>query len=108
MDAQTYDVTKLIAASECEGWTLGYVGIPWPGPWPKCNGDLFVADPQGHQAGLAWESAGPAIQRICGPSDGKWGVFQVRFPYPVMAERDLVRNFHAILPLLKAAQASIS
>ena len=27
-----YDSDKLIAASELDGWKLGYIGIPWPGP----------------------------------------------------------------------------
>jgi hypothetical protein len=106
MDHQTYDTAKLIPASECDGWVLGYIGIPWPGPWPKRNGDLFVVDPQGNQAGLAWESTGPDIQPVDGPRPGRWGVFQVCFPYPVWSEADLIRNFHAVLPLLKAARTS--
>jgi len=102
-----YDAAKLIAGSELNGWALGYIGMPWPGPWPKRNGDLFVMDPQGHQAGLAWESTGPDILRISGPSGRRWGVFQVRFARPVMGEADLILNFHAVLPLLKAARASM-
>jgi hypothetical protein len=108
MEERTYDDAKLIAASECDGWALGYIGIPWPGPWPKRNGDLFVVDPDGQQAGLAWNTAGPDIECIGGPSSGRWGVFQIRFPYPVMGESDLIRNFHAVLPLLKAARVPIA
>jgi hypothetical protein len=108
MNEHAYDSNKLIAASECDGWCLGYIGIPWPGPWPKCNGDLFVADPGGYQAGLAWESSGPDIVCFSGTEDGRWGVFQVRFPFTVMGEGDLIRNFHAVLPLLKAVRASIA
>ena len=106
MEQRTYDVTKLIAESEIDGWQLGYVGIPWPGPWPKLNGDLFVVDPDGGQAGLAWESTGPDFYRIIGPTHGRWGVFQVRFPHSVMDEADLIHNFHAVLPLLKGARSS--
>jgi hypothetical protein len=98
----TYNPQNVIASSERDGWLLGYVGIPWPGPWPKMSGDLFVADPDGWQAGLAWESHGPEIAQIAGPSKGRWGVFQVQFRLPVMSENDLVRNFHLVLPLLKA------
>lgn len=84
---------------------LGYIGIPWPGPWPKLSGDLFVVDPSGGQAGIAWEVGGPDIQTILGPSPGRWGVYQIRFPARVMSEQDLIRNFHAVLPLLKHQRA---
>ncbi|WP_431051252.1 hypothetical protein [Roseateles sp. L2-2] len=99
-----YDDTRLIAGSQMEGWRLGYVGAPWPGPWPKRNGDLFVQDPDGGQAGIAWESDGPDILEILGASSGRWGVYQIRFPHPVMSEDDLIRNFHVVLPLLKRAR----
>jgi hypothetical protein len=102
----TYDAGKLIASSERDGWMLGYIGTPWPGPWPKRNGDLFVVDPEGWQAGIAWESAGPKIEQVAGPSAGRWGVFQVLFPLPVMSELDLVRNFHLVLPALQQQRVS--
>lgn len=86
---------------------LGYIGIPWPGPWPKLNGDLFVVDPEGWQAGIAWESEGPDIEAVADQSDDCWGVFQVRFPLPVMSENDLITNFHLILPLLKKERARL-
>ncbi len=104
----TYNPDNVIPSSEREGWTLGYIGIPWAGPWPKENGDLFVTDPDGWQAGIAWESSGPEIVDVCGASDGRWGVFQVCFPIPVMSEQDLIRNFHAVLPLLKERRAAAS
>lgn len=104
----TYDTDKLIGPSELDGWKLGYIGIPWPGPWPKRNGDLFVVDPDGWQAGIAWEDTGPEILQISGPTQGRWGVFQLRFPFPVMCEADLVRNFHAVLPSLKAQRAAVA
>ncbi|WP_457322711.1 hypothetical protein [Roseateles sp. P5_E11] len=108
MDATSaYDSDKLIAASELEGWSLGYIGIPWPGPWPKRNGDLFVADPIGRQAGIAWQDSGPDFLQITGPTPGRWGVFQLRFQFPVMSEADLVRNFHAVLPALKERRAAL-
>jgi hypothetical protein len=103
--AVAYDVRKLIAGSESGGWRLGYIGVPWPGPWPKRSGDLFVSDPTGGQAGIAWEGDGPDILEISGPSQGRWGVFQVRFPIAVMSPDDLIRNFHAVLPLLKQQRA---
>jgi hypothetical protein len=101
--ATTYDERLLIVESERNGWRLGLVGLPWPGPWPKLNGDLFVTAPNGEQAGIAWESGGPDILRITGPSEGRWGVFQLRFPLAVMGPEDLIRNFHAVLPRLQRA-----
>ena len=107
MRNDTYNANNAIRRSEKDGWMLGYIGIPWPGPWPKLNGDLFVADPEGWQAGIAWESTGPDIEPIAGPSDERWGVFQVRFPQPVMSENDLIANFHLVLPLLKRERARL-
>jgi len=103
----TYNAANAIAASERGGWVLGYIGVPWPGPWPKKNGDLFVADPEGWQAGIAWESSGPEILRLDGPSEGRWGAFQVLFPLPVMSEQDLVGNFHLVLPLLQEQRLKV-
>lgn len=107
MRNDTYNARNAIRRSEKEGWMLGYVGTPWPGPWPKLSGDLFVVDPEGWQAGIAWESNGPDIEAIVGASDERWGVFQVRFPVPVMSEDDLIANFHLVLPLLKRERARL-
>ena len=104
---ETYDAGKLIAESERDDWRLGYVGMPWPGPWPKRNGDLFVADPSGWQAGIAWESKGPDLLVISGVCPGRWGVFQVRFDTPVMSEQDLILNFHRVLPLLQKERSHV-
>lgn len=101
-----YDENRLIPESEKGGWRLGLIGIPWPGPWPKQNGDLFVAAPNGEQAGIAWEAQGPDIVRISGSDESRWGVFQVRFPLRVMSNSDLIRNFHLVLPLLQREYAA--
>lgn len=69
----TYNEENTIARSERDGWTLGYIGIPWPGPWPKKNGDLFMTDPNGWQVGISWESSGPEILDISGASEGRFG-----------------------------------
>ena len=103
-----YNIANAIAGSERDGWLLGYVGVPWCGPWPKLCGDLFVVDPDGGQAGVAWESAGPVIQQLGGPTQERWGVFRVLFPIPVMSEQDLIANFHLALPLLKQERAKLS
>lgn len=100
-DLSPYDAAKLMSESERDGWQLGYIGVAWPGPWPKLSGDLFVADPNGWQAGIAWESKGPDLLVIQEASPERWGVFQVRFDVPVMSEADLIVNFHRVLPLLQ-------
>ena len=102
-----YNNSNLIAGSERDGWLLGYVGVPWRGPWPKLCGDLFVVDPDGGQAGVAWESVGPAIQQLLGPAQERWGVFRVLFSIPVMSEQDLIANFHLALPLLKEEREKV-
>jgi hypothetical protein len=101
-----YDEDKLLPGSDRDGWRLGLMGLPWPGPWPKRNGDLFVCAPNGDQAGIAWESGGPDITRISEPSDERWGVFQLRFPIEVLQPGDLIRNFHTVLPLLQREYAA--
>ena len=106
-DSDSYNSQNQITSSACEGWSLGYIGTPWSGPWPKPSGDLFVSDPDGWQAGIAWESHGPEILKIAGPGKGRWGVFQVLFRIPVMSEQDLVRNFHEVLPLLKEERSKV-
>ena len=106
-DPDSYNSENQIASSVRDGWSLGHIGTPWPGPWPKLNGDLFVSDPDGWQAGIAWESQGPAILKNAGPSKGRWGVFQVLFHIPVMSEQDLVRNFHEVLSLLKEERSKV-
>ena len=102
MNMYGYDPASVLPESERDGWRVGLIGIPWAGPWPKTCGDLFVEAPNGEQAGLAWECEGPAIKQFLEPDGFRWGVFQVRFSIPVMETQDLVRNFHQILPLLKA------
>lgn len=104
----TYNEENTIARSERDGWTLGYIGIPWPGPWPKKNGDLFVTDPNGWQVGISWESSGPGFWISVVHRKGVLGVFQVRFPVVVMSEDDLIRNFHVVLPLLKRRRALVT
>lgn len=106
-DEDAYNQENPILASVKDGWLIGYIGMPWPGPWPKQSGDLFVSDPEGWQAGIAWESQGPEITAIAGPSKTRWGTYQVLFPIPVMSEHDLIRNFHAVLPLLKAERMKV-
>ena len=101
-----YDPRGLIPSSQKDGWSLGYIASPWPGPWPKSCGDLFVQAPDGTQAGIAWESTGPKLSLVSGPSESRWGVYQVLFPIAVYSEADLVRNFHEVLPALQEAHRS--
>ena len=94
----------VLSESERDGWRLGLRGEP-RGPWPKRCGDVYAIAPDGSEVAIAWESDGPPIAEIMGPSEGRLGVFRVLFPIPVLCKQDLVRNFHQVLPLLKERYA---
>ena len=81
MRNDTYNPANAIHRSEKDGWMLVYVGIPWPGPWPKKSGDLFVVDPHGWQAGITWESSGSDIKALADPGDGRWGCVSSSIPF---------------------------
>jgi hypothetical protein len=85
---------------ELEGWSLFLRGPP-RGPWPKLCGDIYAIAPDGLEVALAWESKGPPLSELSGPSPGRHAVLQVLFPIPVMCENDIARNFREILPVLK-------
>ena len=88
------------ALAEAEGWRLFLRGSPG-GPWPKLCGDIYAIAPDGLEVALAWESKGPPLLELSGPSPGRHAVLQVLFPIPVMCENDIARNFREILPVLK-------
>ena len=85
---------------ESDGWRLFLRGAP-RGPWPKLCGDVFVIAPDGLEVALAWESKGPPLVELSGPSVGRHAVLQVLFPIPVLCEQDIARNFLEVLPALK-------
>ena len=86
--------------TESDGWSLFLRGPP-RGPWPKLCGDIYAIAPDGLEVALAWESKGPPLLELSGPSPGRHAVLQVLFPIPVMCENDIALNFHQILPVLK-------
>ena len=88
------------ALVEVEGWRLFLRGPP-RGPWPKPCGDIYAIAPDGLEVALAWESQGPTLVELAGPSPGRHAVLQVLFPLPVMSESDIALNFREILPVLK-------
>jgi hypothetical protein len=85
---------------ESGGWRLFLRGAP-RGPWPKLCGDIYAIAPDGLEVALAWESEGPLLIELSGPSAGRHAVLRVLFPIPVMGEDDIARNFLEILPMLK-------
>jgi hypothetical protein len=91
--------------AERDAWRLFLRGEP-VGPWPRQSGDVYVLAPDGSEVALAWESRGPPIRELVGPSQGRWGVLQVLFPIPVMGKNDIARNFDVVLPLLKQHYAA--
>jgi len=89
---------------EVDGWQLFLRGEP-NGPWPKRSGDVYAIAPDRLELAIAWESDGPALRELAGPSPGRCGVFQVLFPVPVMCKDDIADNFREVLPILKACHA---
>jgi hypothetical protein len=89
-----------LPVAESDGWSLFFRGPP-RGPWPKLSGDVYAIAPDGLEVALAWESKGPPLLELSGPSPGRHAVLQVLFPIPVMCENDITLNFREILPVLK-------
>ena len=104
VDAPVYHGFPLLAASERDGFVFGLITRPASDP-PARWGDAYVIAPDGSRAGIVWQSDGDPSPVVCEPSPGRWGVYAFRFDGPVRDEGDLLRNFHAVLPQLKAWHA---
>ena len=66
------------------------------------EGDAFVIAPDDSRAGLVWEvSDGASIAMIQAETDDRWGVWAVRFPFPMTTRENARRNLAAIVPLLR-------
>lgn len=87
-----------------EGWRFGSYTC-YADPKGCCDGDGFVIAPDGQRAELDWVIGTGNLKRT-GRSDKRvWGVFEIGFPRPVTSRADLVENFRAVLPQIKAAFA---
>jgi len=66
MRNDAYNAKNTIPHSAQSGWTLGYIGIPWPGPWPKLNGDFLPQIPRVGRLGLLGKAMGRRSYRLKG------------------------------------------
>jgi hypothetical protein len=65
-------------------------------------GDAFVIAPDGSRAGLVWRVSGDSEwESVCAPSEDRWGVWAVAFPYEMSSRENARLNLQAILPNLK-------
>ncbi len=67
------------------------------------EGDAFVIAPDGSRAGLVWRvSSDSEFEPVCSPSDDRWGVWAVAFPFEMSSRENARLNLQAILPELKS------
>jgi len=99
--APVYHGFPVVEESETEGWKYGAI-TAFEGVGVANQGDGFVIAPDGSRAGIVWNTYGSDITVVCAPEKGRWGVYGVRFPNAVSSRQDLIQNFRAVLPRLKA------
>jgi hypothetical protein len=92
--APAYHGFLIVPETVTDGWAYGAITL-FEADEPQTEGDGFVVAPDGSRAGIVWD-------------EQRWGVYGVRFPYPVSCANDLVLNFRAILPKLKERYAAIN
>jgi hypothetical protein len=98
-----YHGFPVIPETDTDGWMYGAIT-----EFIGCDGgDGYVVAPDGTSAGLVWEVGSGEFTEILPPNPERWGVYAVWFPHPVRTIQDLISNFRAILPDLKAAHAKI-
>ncbi len=69
---------------------------------PSDEGDAFVIAPDDSRAGLVWAvSKRPRFRQVCVPTEDRWGVWDVAFPFAMTSRENVKRNLEAILPKLK-------
>ena len=71
------------------------------------EGDAFVAAPDDSRAGLVWSVSQDGHFYEVLPFDaGRWGVWDVAFPYPMNSRENVRKNLEFILPALKEKWAA--
>jgi len=99
--APVYHGFPVLEDSLTDGWRYGAI-TTFEGVKKEEEGDGFVIAPDGSRAGIVWSLCGPDFKEIVPPDEGRWGVYAVRFPNAVSSKEDLIENFRAVLPLIKA------
>ncbi len=66
------------------------------------EGDAFVIAPDNSRAGLVWtHTREPRFVQLCAPSEDRWGVFEVAFPYEMTSRENVKLNLETIVPQLR-------
>ncbi len=99
--APVYHGFQVVSETMTDGWVYGAI-TGFDAGEPQTEGDGFVVAPDGSRAGIAWATDTPDFYEILPPTKERWGVYGVRFVCPVSCVEDLVTNFRAVLPKLKA------
>lgn len=97
-------VWKPIPETMTDGWLFGSY-TRYADPKGCRAGDGFVIAPDGQRAELDWHVGTGKLKRTGRADKRIWGVFEVGFPRPVTSKADLVENYQAVLPQIKAAFA---
>lgn len=98
--APVYHGFRILGDVVVDGFTLGAITDFEAEPCDE--GDAFVVAPDNSRAGLVWEVAtGEALAEVCPPSEDRWGVWAVSFPFPMISRQNATLNLKAILPMLK-------
>ena len=103
-DAPVYYGFPLLDDVVVEGFTLGKITDFDLEP---CNeGDAFVVAPDGSRAGIVWEiSKNYGFTQVVPFQAIRWGVWDVKFPFPMTSHDNAKKNLAAMLPDLKTKWA---
>jgi hypothetical protein len=100
VDAPVYHGFQVLRDVEVEGFIFGKI-TDFESE-PANEGDAFVIAPDNSRAGLVWKvSAKERFEEVFPVDAGRWGVWDVSFPYPMSDRGNVKRNLEAMLPRLK-------
>lgn len=98
--APVYHGFKILDDVTVDGFTFG--AITDFEAHPSNEGDAFVIAPDSSRAGLVWtHSSEPRFVQLCAPSEDRWGVFEVAFPYEMTSRENVKLNLENIIPQLR-------
>ena len=97
----------LVEETRTDGWCFGAI-TAFEDPDGCDCGDGYVVAPDGSRAGLVWEVGEFPVREVCGPDDGRWGVYAVWFPKVVRSVEDLVECFRSVLPELQRIHRKVT
>jgi hypothetical protein len=104
--APVYHGFPLVEETRTDGWCYGSI-TAFDDPEGCEAGDGFVVAPDGSRAGLVWSVGEFETQRVCEPTEDRWGVYEVAFPHTVRNVADLVDCFRCVLPELKTLHSRL-